>query len=74
MKISEISAEAKLVIKDLFWTVTRSSRREEWQKAILFITETLWKKDRSSAPDKFIWRQVSRIMLTRYWKKFILTK
>lgn len=65
MKKSEIDAEAKKIINNLFEEVVRSDDKSLWKKAIHA------SKSREVVTGNHVWRRVSQILLDRFGRKFI---
>ena len=73
MKKSEIENEAKKLIERFFKTLLKSTDKDRWQNALVFIADRLRKLEIWPRwNEMFIWREIRKIMNNKYWKKFII--
>lgn len=75
MKISEYRKLANITIKDIFSEVIKSDDKEIWKKALMAIDIIIIKYEQwQRGENMFVYREVKKIMSSKYWKKFIKSK
>lgn len=74
MKTSEITIEANKLIKDIFHTLLKSDKKEDWKDCIEFIKIKVELYEVTRGEQMFIWKKTLSIMSNKYWNKFVKKK
>jgi len=74
MKKSEYILEANQIIQDLFQYTLDNWTQNEWKRMISFVNDKVYWLEQTCGEWKHTWRQVQKILLSKYGKKFITKK
>lgn len=72
---TQIQKEANKIIKDIFSWVLKCDNKEKWEKAFNYCNkEIIISENWDRWLKMFAWRKVYKILIKKYWIKFIPNK